>query len=770
MYRKMPLFIILFLFSVSLILHASKTNYIVHEGFGTLSEGRFVKTALNSNGILYLSNSYDKFEIPDFEIVWDINFDANNDIYLFTGFDGIIKNETQNTEFQTELLAVVSTYRDDKGNLYCGGWIGGDIYKITKNEITKLTVLNDSYVWTIKSYDEDYLIIGTGPNGNIYKVNKETGENEVLISTELNHITAISLFQNKSVLFGSAQSSAVYQFIDDKIKVLNNFDGDEIVDIIVAEDKKSFIVAVNKGQHIFLTAESMQFFDDSHQRSGGNVRSSERTFNNRNNNEDSLFFDENTLNNRNNNENSLFFDESTLNNTNNDLNVNEENNFSYSEGETQQQQPTETRSMQRRPPQPRLSDVSGIIYRYNVSGKITEVYSTNNGYINSIEVIDDNKVIVAVGNQRKLVKIDLNTLLVSDFIITESRDFIKVKKFDVAQKIFAVTKKPVSLYSINKSMANQGEYISNIIDFGFNAKAGLSQITPSPSAGNLKMYFRNGNVNIPNQYWSEWTDNVLKLNFARFFQYKIVMYKDRFVDISPEIRKITIPYIKVNRAPVIKDFSINKSANSNGRRSPGSGQNRPSQQSSSSNVKDHNIHLAWEVIDPDRDELLYKLYYKNLETDLWVEITENWIKENSYTLNTNHFKNGYYVFKLKVSDILSNTVENHSVRRRKSDVFLIDNSSPEITVERFIVDNHTLYLYALLHAEHSIIKEQHFKINHREWRFFPPEDLINDSKKEKIKLTLTSNDGLVKGVNTISIKFSDFSGNTTYWTEDFVVE
>lgn len=735
------LFLLIIILCLSVSIHSSKTNYVTHEGYSAFTSGKFNKTSVNTNGMIYLSNEYDIKEISDYEIIWDINFDSQNNLYLFTGFDGIVKNITNDKEFQTELLSAVISYGDDNGDIYFGGFVGGHIYKISNDTMIKFTSLNDSYVWTIKEYDNNHIIVGTGSKGNIYKINKISGESELLVSTVFNNITTVAKHTDNSILFGSSESAAIYKYSDGKITILVNFDGDEVVDIIPLNNE-NILIGINKGKHIFLIAESMPMFDDRFQR---------------NSSQGSGMRLDNMI------ENNSFIDSQ---NENIDSSIQEE----YNEGDSKQQaqQNVETQSMGRKVAQTtRSGDFQGTIYMFNKSGNISEIYSTSNGYINSFEYITPNNVLVAAGNLKKIINIDLDTLIAADFISSESRDFVKIRKLKSKNKIYAITKKPVSLYTIQNNMASNGEFISKVIDFGYSAKVGNVLSIPEISAQNVSLQYRNGNIDQPNDYWSEWSDNVFELNYSRYFQYKIIFDKDKFVDISPEIRKIVIPYIKINRAPVIKNLSIDKNNQIESRGGQAGNQKRSASANSSSKQKDYNITIFWEAFDPDGDILAYNIYYKNLENDLWVKINDSWIKDNNYLLDTRYFQDGYYVFKLEATDKYSNIDDNKYITSAKSDIFLIDNTPPFIKIENFVVSNNSLYLYANISDDYSIINEQYYKLNREEWCFIMPEDLINDSKQERIKIVI---ENLNSGVNTISIKFSDFAGNSGYWTKDFVVE
>jgi hypothetical protein len=746
MNKQKNFLVLVLVFSLCLLLYSSKTNYIIQEGYNTFSNGQLTKTSVNSNGIIYLSNDYEVSDEIDYEIVWDINTDVNDNIYLFTGFDGIVKNQTKNIEFQTELLAAVSSFSDENGELFCGGFAEGYLYKISKDEITKLTILPDSYVWSIREYDAEHLLVGTGSKGNIYKVNKKTGDYDLIIETEFNNITALTKTKDDVIFFGTSESGAVYEYKDGKTSVVINFDGNEIVDIILDEKNESLYIGVNQGKQILLTAEMLQTFDDGRGRQiDANQQGDRQTETINENNEVE--------------QNEITDSEDTLN-----------------DSDSSQQPPQqETRQLQPRPPSQPGGDMQGTIYKYSLNGRVKRIYSTGGGYINSFIFSAPNDIYVAVGNMKKLIHIDLKTLIVSDFVSPDGRDFVKIRELKSNKNIIAITKKPVQIYTIRNRMATEGEYISNAIDFEYNAKAGNIQVIPDISSSKLKFLFRNGNTAQPDKHWTDWEKNVLRLEASRYFQYKIILSKDKFIDISPEIRKIIVPYIKPNRSPEVNDFSMAKDNNNNNSSSNGRGagpsgvsQGGPLTNISPQDVnKSYDITLHWNVSDPDGDILIYNLYYKNLKTDLWVKINDDWFKENNYVLNTKFFEDGYYVFKLEVSDELSNTKENKHIVNRQSDVFLIDNTSPKIIIKDFVINNRQLYFYAEIRDDLSIIKEQFYKLNRDDWKFLLIEDSINDSKSENIKLVI---DDLKEGVNTISIVFTDFDDNVGFWTKDFVVD
>lgn len=727
-------YIIFFLTILNLnLVFSGITGYINQEGYSVFDKGKFYQTQLSSDGIISISNSCSIISNIKYDVVWDVQENREGELLLFTGFNGIISNLTANREYKTELNSVKTTFLDSNGDIYCAG-LGNKIYKISGDTISEFVTLNDSYVWCIEKFDEENLIICTGLKANIYKISKQSKIIDIIGKTDFDNILCLKK-NGDDIIFGTSNSGNVYKLNKNKISILLNLPGKEIVSLELSDNKTLYIAAnkKQKGGAVF-----PQPVSDKKEV----PRREQKEFG------DEQDFDSNK-------EDNEFITDDDDDEIKKAETVVTKKSEKVQRGELDKSQIWE------------LKGNEGKVFKYRFNGQLEEIYSSNKGYIYSMLYTGSNNLVIAVGNENKLVNINTETLKYSDILKIQGKDFITLKKPDKKDYFYAVSKQPVNIYKINSALADTGEYISDIINFNYPAIYGKISIIPSLNFDNLKFEFRNGFSESPDSYWSNWTTDITSLEMTNYLQYKIFFKKDKFSESSPEIKKIIIPYLKINQRPVIKYFNIDgiKEAKDD---SAKRGLKKPSKKFSERTAeKNDSINFNWQVEDSNNDILTFNLYYKNLYTNLWVKMNDKPLKDEDFSLNTKYLEDGWYIFKLEVSDELSNNKEEFLYTTQISDVLLIDNTQPEFFIDKFEIKEGTLICSAKIKDNYSIIKEQYYKIDNEEWKFIKPENLINDSKEENLKIKI---DNLISGIHSITFKFLDMAENEGFFTKEFICE
>jgi hypothetical protein len=166
------------------------------------------------------------------------------------------------------------------------------------------------------------------------------------------------------------------------------------------------------------------------------------------------------------------------------------------------------------------------------------------------------------------------------------------------------------------------------------------------------------------------------------------------------------------------------------------------------------VKIRWKVENPDDDELIYRLYFRE-ETEVnWKPIGgPEPITRTEYEWNTEPIPDGNYVVKVVASDERANPKEEALEHSITSIPFLIDNRKPELAAVK------VTYPYASGHARDSFspISELAYSVDGGEWQPISPRDGIFDDPSEDFTIKLPA--GLSPGAHSLAIRAVDAAEN-----------
>ncbi len=264
--------------------------------------------------------------------------------------------------------------------------------------------------------------------------------------------------------------------------------------------------------------------------------------------------------------------------------------------------------------------------------------------------------------------------------------------------------------------------------------------------GALNLQTRSGNTQTPDMFWSDWTNLVygkIASPNARYFQYRVVWLdikgNEEFIP-QGILESVRVYYNPINRPPVISSFKVEGPKEDNSRLY--------------SLKIDKKLKISWKGEDEDKDELIYSLYYRNVESPTLYEIsaTEVLTKAN-YTWDTSVLPDGYYHFIIVASDESNNIIPAKTTY--VSSPILVDNQSPVIIVQR--IENK---LIGKAYDSFSCIAKVSYRLGNTPWKIAEPEDSIYDDSTENFVINLPEN--FAKDNTTIEIRATDANGNESY--------
>lgn len=378
--------------------------------------------------------------------------------------------------------------------------------------------------------------------------------------------------------------------------------------------------------------------------------------------------------------------------------------------------------------------MSSSVYQFEENKGWDKFFEFPKTFITTMASLEDKGILVGTGLEGKIYQIKTPEVWSVLTDLKEDQILSLMVKNDALNCLG--TGDTGVLYTVSSEFVpNQANYLSEIHDTEAFSQFGSVEWEKE---GELVLQTRTGNTQKADEFWSDWstpiTTSPAKLTSpaGRFFQYRVSWSQKEAI-----LHGVRILYRRQNRAPVIKSFKLPTPSNP-----------RKLYPEKSSNP----FQVSWEAKDPDNDNLRFRLWYKNVKTDIWHETTANQIyTEPKFKWDASHCPDGYYLLKLEVSDELDNSIPG--ITRQISSPLLIDNRPPQISAQV-----EAGQVSGVASDSFSCIAHLAYRIQDGEWTLLDPADGIFDQCEESFRFSVAS---LAKG-STVELKAVDASGNAAY--------
>jgi hypothetical protein len=368
---------------------------------------------------------------------------------------------------------------------------------------------------------------------------------------------------------------------------------------------------------------------------------------------------------------------------------------------------------------------------------------------------------------------------------TESKQLLGLLR--AGKETFASAGNAAMLYSLGSRVGLEGVYISEAHDLRSVASWGEARIALT-GGGEVLWSSRSGFSKTPDDGWSPWSRETPAKGYvkiesppARFLQYRLrfrrgsgsppvvsiveVAYLQR--NLPPSIASVTLygpenPYFE--GGPEYRPPQISQSF-SNGMKlefsMPRSG---PRPVSDASAAWARGIRSAsWDAVDPNGDNLTFKLYIKAEDETSWKPLTTD-LDDRAYSWDAESFANGTYRLKLQASDAPDNPEGGALSTERISAPFLIDNIPPAVLNLRTATragsarERTTVTVSGTAVDQDSRIARIEYSVDGGDWKQVFPDDAIFDSLTEKFHFDVLD---LPPGEHAITVRASDSQRNVS---------
>lgn len=366
----------------------------------------------------------------------------------------------------------------------------------------------------------------------------------------------------------------------------------------------------------------------------------------------------------------------------------------------------------------------GTLYRFDPSGAPEQLLDDKDEHFVSLTIGDDGQPYVGTGVEGRLYTVDdtRSSVLVAD---TDER-IVGALVLSGKQRLVA-TGDPAVLRPVRGTGGQDAVWTSKVLDAGLRARFGRLTWTAD---GALELSTRTGNTKEPDDTWSAWSPalaapGVVVSPAAQYLQVRARWTRDP----KAVLHEVTVPFLTDNlRAVVTKvDLASSKSSSESIVSSGGPPTDKPSTK----------IELKWNVDNPDKDELRFRLEYRLVGTTQWFDLLKpgEVVTKETYSWETKDLPEGEYRVRVTASDELSNPPDRAKRHVLESAKIVVDNTPPtfaELTaqgrrVRGVAVDG----VGPITRIEVAIAGTDDF-------RPFHPADGIFDEQREELDLDVSS--------------------------------
>lgn len=719
---------------------ATTTAWELHS-YNDFIKGRFSGLALTRDGRVQLAPEARTLLASEQPSIWSVAQGAGGELYLGTGHKGRVlslskdgKATTIFSAMEPEIFAVA--YGPDKA-VYAGTSPNGKVYKITNGKAVEFFSPREQYIWSLAFAPDGSLFVGTGNTGKIYRVGPN-GQGEVYYETGQAHITALAIDLKGQLLAGSEPNGILYRiFAKDKAFVLYDSSLPEIRSLVVAPDGAIYAAAL--GGSVARRA---------------NAASSSTS--------------------------PVATPLSTPTTTITVTDV----------APTQAGVDIKATAEAQKPATPQVAvpvapavEMGGIeksaLYRIQPDNRVETLWTSKEENAYDVLLSADG-VILATDTQGRIYRLGPDR---KPSLLAQTNEGETTRLLKTPDGVLVATGSTGKLLELISAPVATGSYESPVHDATGVARWGALSWRGSDLGGS-KIVFRTrtGNSARPDKTWSDWSAPVTSRNSqvsspnARFIQWKAELRGNGAQ--GPSLDSVVISYLPQNNPPVIRSFNVTtfttgsttpKASTPPAASTPGtysvtvtdggdagaaSSTGTPSQTFGRS--VSQQAFLNWQADDPDSDRLLYSLYYRGEDEQTWKLLRGNFA-DQSFTVDSDIFADGRYLFKLVASDKAVNSAPTALEVDAVSVPIIFDNTPPIVKAMLGRRQDGAATIQGEARDASSSIRRAEYSLDAGTWTPLDPVDGILDSLEERFTLNLEK---LTPGEHVVVFRVSDAAGNS----------
>jgi hypothetical protein len=301
---------------------------------------------------------------------------------------------------------------------------------------------------------------------------------------------------------------------------------------------------------------------------------------------------------------------------------------------------------------------------------------------------------------------------------------------------------PGTLYTLDEGRVSSGTVTSEVLDAKLVSKWGaLRWRGDVPARTSLTVAVRSGNVEEPDETWSDWGQEqadgeaaAVGVPAARYLQYRVTL-KSQDAARTPVLHSLTVRYATGNQAPEVTKVEVPDLAAAplkNGKK----------------------LEFKWTATDANEDELRYRLLVKKDGWERWVEVDAD-LEKAEYEWDTTAMPSGVYQLKVVAGDAVDNPAGEALTGEKVSAPFVLCHTPPEVKLTATTKDGVTTVEAT---ASSSLVRltAASFAVNGKRWEGVFPTDGLFDDRAETFRFSAGK---LKPGAYVVVLKVTDAAGN-----------
>ena len=374
----------------------------------------------------------------------------------------------------------------------------------------------------------------------------------------------------------------------------------------------------------------------------------------------------------------------------------------------------------------------GAVFRIGPQGRITQLLGLAVGYFTDLAADRDGTVWAGEGSTGKVY-------LLRGSVVTTAFDLDERQVLAIAigpQGRFLATGDAGAVYKVLDRPQGKAQYLTDVLDAKGVAQWGNVRLRAS---ARLAVDSRSGNTATPDGTWSAWKATGKQpaglyrplSPQGRYLQLRITWPKAQGA-----LRSVEAFYRPLNIAPEITELE-NKWVDAR------KGQSRPTK-----------IKLSWKVENPDKDPLIYRLFFREEMGTGWRPLNRGRAtSKTAFEWDTANVADDVYRVKVVASDERANGLGSALTHTRVSAPIVVDNRKPEAVglVVRYP------FVSGMAKDQTSEISSIEFSVDDGPWRLLDAVDGVYDSSAERFRFSLPK--VVRRGTHNLVIRIKDSAGN-----------
>ena len=423
----------------------------------------------------------------------------------------------------------------------------------------------------------------------------------------------------------------------------------------------------------------------------------------------------------------------------------------------------------------------GAVYRIAPDGLWDELWQSRDDSPYDIAFDAEDRLIIATGNRGKLFRLEGNPPQPT-LVTSAAAQQITAFHRDSRGQLYFATANPGKVFRVGMQRAPRGTYESEPRDAQIVASWGtISWRGSTPTGAGVEISTRSGNTPTPDDTWSAWSPvykdqegSPIVSPKARYLQWRAVLTGKNE---TPILTSVTAAYLQRNLRPEVQSVTVHppgivfQKPFSTGDPDLAGFENQTtpdrkltnaamSSQSGSSPSLGRRTYqkglqtLVWRADDENDDELSYEVRYRREGETAWKVLRDD-LREQILVWDTTTVPNGTYFVKIVASDTPSNSADAALAGEMDSAAFEIDNTPPQVTIQSARTTGPKPTVSFEVSDDHSPILKVECSHDGLEWRAVFPADGIADSRTERYEVVLDR----PLGARGLTIRVTDSMNN-----------